>query len=151
ERSNPDVHRRRRESGGNLYRPTEGATCDNSTYHTGKSGPRPNKYSLPSVANFPFVANVFFPVLPLLYNTFVQQRLRNDIRYLRLDTGPCPPTSGFHLTTHNSAQALKIQDRPNHNLPLGRSTVATSPEQNPYSAMIQSFTLPTRNELQRPR
>ncbi|KNE99359.1 hypothetical protein, variant 1 [Puccinia striiformis f. sp. tritici PST-78] len=84
----------------------------------------------------------------------VLQRLRNDIRYLRLDTGPCPPTSGFkfHLTTHNPAQALKIQDRPNHNLqPLGRSTVATSPEQNPYSAMIQAFTLPTRNELQRPR
>ncbi|KNE99358.1 hypothetical protein PSTG_07292 [Puccinia striiformis f. sp. tritici PST-78] len=48
----------------------------------------------------------------------VLQRLRNDIRYLRLDTGPCPPTSGFkfHLTTHNPAQALKIQDRPNHNL-----------------------------------
>ncbi|KAH9459940.1 hypothetical protein KEM48_004860 [Puccinia striiformis f. sp. tritici PST-130] len=83
----------------------------------------------------------------------VLQRLRNDIRYLRLDTGPCPPTSGFkfHLTTHNPAQALKIQDRPNHNLPLGRLTVATSPEQNPYSAMIQAFTLPTRNELQRPR
>ncbi|KAI7957301.1 hypothetical protein MJO28_004396 [Puccinia striiformis f. sp. tritici] len=131
---------------------------------------------LPSVANSSFVANVFFPELPLLYNTFVQQRLRNDIRYLRLDTGPCPPTSGFkfHLTTHNPAQALKIQDRPNHNLqPLGRLTVATSPEQNPYSAIpktptlivarqtsdlwslfksvIQAFTLPTRNELQRPR
>ncbi|POW14712.1 hypothetical protein PSHT_07329, partial [Puccinia striiformis] len=159
----------------------------------------PGRVVLVRTTNSSFVANVFFPELPLLFNTFVQQRLRNDIRYLRLDTGPCPPTSGFkfHLTTHNPAQALKIQDRPNHNLvsllpitikrrlstfdlspsssqqPLGRLTVATSPEQNPYSAIpktptlivarqtsdlwslfksvIQAFTLPTRNELQRPR
>ncbi|POV97033.1 hypothetical protein PSTT_15304, partial [Puccinia striiformis] len=101
----------------------------------------------------PFRSQFFFRRQCFFSGTTPPQRLRNDIRYLRLDTGPCPPTSGFkfHLTTHNPAQALKIQDRPNHNLqPLGRLTVATSPEQNPYSAMIQAFTLPTRNELQRP-